>query len=321
MSPATPTSAVPTPPPFALPPGNSTPTASSSTAPAPRSRRWVTPVFAIIVAAVVIVGILGAAGFLFHKTTANTTEPYATLNEADSVAGPAAVHALSGSWNAVLAAGIRLPAQVSLLLANLSSVENLTSGCTLTAVPGAPTSITVDATPNSVLAGHAAFWLVGLSNGAGSIALVSVDLGNPVALYSFAGSTCATELGDVVGFPSTESDSPALVAAANASGGAAFLAQYPSATQLLAGLGGISVDGFTSPPFWEVVDTSCPLPLLLNETGAEFNATLTGAPANVETHATGPVNCAAGLGSSLPGASLVTAPLLLLAALGFYSGD
>lgn len=268
---------------------------------------------ALVVAAVVIVAVLAVAGILFHKTTPNSTEPFATLNEADSVAGPAAGHALSGSWSPVLAAGIRLSALVSVPIASLSSIENLTPGCTLTLAPGAPSSLTIDATPVSAPAGHAAFWLIGLSNGGGSIALASVDLGNPVTLYTLSGNSCPSEIGDTAPFPSTESDSPALVAAANASGGSAFLAQYPSSAQILAGVGGLSVDGFTSPPIWEVVDTSCPLPLLFNETGAEFNATLTGAPANVETHATGPVNCAEGLGSSIGGITLGTAALVLLA--------
>jgi hypothetical protein len=306
MGPETPTPVASSPPP---PPAS----ASADPAPVPRSRKWVTPVVAIVVGAVVIVAILGAAGFLFHKATTSTTEQFSTLSEAESVAGPSAGHALSGSWSAVFAAGIRLTALVTLPIANLSKIGNLTAGCTLSPAPGAPSSVTVDATPASAPMGHAAFWVIGLSNGAGSMALVSVDLGTPATLLTITGSSCLGALGDIAPFPSTESDSPALVAAANASGGAAFLAQYPSAAQILAGVGGISVDGFGTPPIWEVIDTSCPLPLILNETGAEFNATLTGAPANVETHATGSVNCALGLGNSIKGLGLGGTPLALVA--------
>ncbi len=192
-------------------------------------------------------------------------------------------------------------------------VENLTSGCNLTTLPGAPTSLTVDATPASAAPGHAAFWIFGLSDGAGTYVLVSVDLGIPTALYSLSGGSCTSTFDKVSAFPSTESDSPALVAAANSSGGSAFLSEYPTSAQLFFGLGGLTYLGFTSPPLWDLVDTSCPVPLLLNETGAEFNATLTGAPASVVSHSTGPVNCALGLGSSVSGFALVAGPVLGLA--------
>jgi hypothetical protein len=304
--------------PDALPPSpvNSAPGSSGSSSPpgpVPRSRRWVAPVIALVVAAVLIVAVLAAAGFLFHKASTRTTEQYSTLNEAESVAGSSASNAISGSWNPIFAGGIRLAAGVSLPTANVSSVENLTSGCNLTSLPGAPTSLTVDATPASADAGHAAFWIFGLSNGAGTIALVSVDLGVPTALYALSGGSCASTFDTVASFPSTESDSPALVAAANASGGSAFLSEYPNSAQLFFGVGGLTYLGFTSPPLWDVVDTSCPVPLLLNETGAEFNATITGAPASVLSHSTGPVNCALGLGSSVSGFALVAGPLIGLA--------
>jgi len=265
---------------------------------------------AVVVAAVVVVAVLTTAGFLFHKASTNTTEQFSTLQEADSVAGSVASHAIAGSWNTLVAVGLRLSAGVTLPTTNLSSIENLTSACTLTNLPGAPTSLAIDATPASSAPGHAAFWIFGLSNSAGTILLVSVDLGTANALYTASGSSCSTTFGSLSPFPSTESDSPALVAAANASGGSAFLSEYPDSAQLMAGVGGFTALGFTSPPVWDLVDTSCPLPLLLNETGAEFNATLTGAPANVLTHTTGPVNCALGLGSSVSGFALVAGPLL-----------
>lgn len=298
LVPAAPNSAAPSPPP------------APSNVPAPRSRRWVTPVVAVVVAAAVIVAILGTAGFLFHKASTNTVEQFATLSEAESVAGPAASHAGPGSWTVILAAGLRLSAGITLPTTNLSGIGSLASGCNLTNLPGAPTSLTVDPTPVSALPGHAAFWVLGLSNGASTLLLVSVDLGTATPLGSISGGTCASTFGGFAPFPSTQSDSPALVAAANESGGSAFLIAHPNAAQLMAGVGGVTLAGIaTSPPLWEVVYTSCPIPLLINETGAEFNATLTGAPASVLTHSTGPMNCGLGLGSSVSGFGLVAGPL------------
>jgi hypothetical protein len=255
----------------------------------------------IVVAAVVIIAILFLAGVVFHKSNATTTEPYATFDEATSVAGTAASHAATGTWSPVFAAGLRLSSSLTVPVSNLTTLTNLTSNCTFSAVSGSPTSITIDATPSSTPQGHGAFWLLGLSNGGGSILLVSVDLGTATALLLVSGASCAQYTDLLAPFPSTESDSPALVAAANASGGSGFLAQYPGAVQLLAGLGGLTDYGFTSSPEWEVFDTSCPVPLLVNETGMDFNATLTGNPATVQAHSTGPVNCSFGLsGLSTP---------------------
>jgi hypothetical protein len=256
-------------------------------------------VVAVVVAVVVVVAILFAAGYLFHKSSSapTTTEPYATLDEAEQVAGPAAGQSLGGSWSSAVAIGVHLAAQITLPLANFTGLVNVTNGCTIVPAPGAPTSTTVEATPSSALPGHDAFWLIGLTNGAGSLAFVSVAAGVATALYSVAGGSCATDIGLVSPFPSDEADSPALVGAVNASGGAAFLATYPNAAQFLLGAGGVTYDGFTLGPVWEALDTSCPLPLLINETGTSFNATVTGAPAVVEAHSSGPMNCAAGLGS------------------------
>ncbi|MCI4373240.1 MAG: hypothetical protein L3K02_06315 [Thermoplasmata archaeon] len=287
---------------------------SSAPAPAPRSRRWVTPVVAVVVAAVLIVGVLAAAGFLFHKSTTTTTESFATMGEAESVAGPEASHALSGSWNAVIAVGVRLSIGFSLPISDSASLGNLTAGCNLTEASGAPTSLAIDGTPPATPAGHAAFWIVGLSNGAAGFALVSVDLGIPTALYSVSGSSCAGGvLGYLAPFPASELDSPALVAAANASGASPFLAQYPTATQLLVSIGGLSVGGVGVSAVSFVVDTSCPVPLIENVTGAEFNATISGTTGVVENHSSGSVNCAAGLGNAVSGVGLISAPYVALA--------
>jgi len=267
---------------------------------------------AVVLAAVVIVAVLAVAASLAPKPAANTTESYSTFSEAASVAGTAAAQARSGGWSAELAAGVRIGSSLAVPLANLTSLTNLTANCSLSVLPGLPADLTIDATPPSAPAGHAAFWLFGFTDGGGNLLVVSVDLGVPTALFSLTAGSCFGSTVTLVAFPSTEVDSPALVAAANASGGATFLGEYPTAAQIFAGVGGATYSVLTTGPLWVVADTSCPLPYPINETGAVFNATVSGS-GSVITSSSGPVNCAAGLGSALSGGALLDSPLGRLA--------
>ncbi|MCI4365759.1 MAG: hypothetical protein L3K10_06855 [Thermoplasmata archaeon] len=286
---------------LAGPPSSADSPPPSRPAPAPgrRPRHFLLPVVVVVVAIVVVIGVLAASGVLFRSSQVSTTEAYSTLSEAESVAGPAASHASSGSWSTVVAVAIRTSIGISLPLLALPSVSNLTSGCNLTSLPGAPASVSIDTTPTSALGGHAAFWLLILSDGRTGLLAVSVDLGAPSALFSVTGTGCVSSSSMLVPFPSSAGDSPSIVAAANSSGGAAFLGQHPTATQLWAGVGGVSVGSLVkTSPIWAVIYTSCPVPYPINETGADFNATLVGA--SVLSSSAGPVNCAAGLGSFFP---------------------
>jgi hypothetical protein len=276
-----------------------------STSPVPRTpmkaRRWFLPVVAIVVAAVLIVSVLAVASYLAPGQGPSSTEPYATFDEALSVAGPAASHAMFGSWSAVVAASLRLGSSVSLPTGNLSELTNVSSTCGLTPLPGLPASITVDATPPSALPGHAAFWLIGLSAGSGTLLFVSVDLGIPTPLLTLNATACLGSALALSPFPSNQVDSPALVGDANATGGAAFLAQYPDAIQLLAGVGGVSYDGVGISIPWEVADTSCSFASLTgtNVTGAVYTASVT-AVGDVTNHSTASVDCSATGGISIP---------------------
>jgi hypothetical protein len=292
--------------------GSSASATAPSIPPPPRPRNWVVPVTAIVVGAIVIIALLAAVGLVFHKAGTPSPGPYTTLDEAEVLAGPAAAHVVPGNWSPVLAVGVRVGSNASVPTSGfpLNVSENL-SGCqvsgNLTPLRTLPANLAVSVTPASAAAGHAAAWIVGLSNGSGGIVLVAVLLDVATPLYSLSYSSCLSTSAGLAPFPSAESDSPALVAATNASGGASFLQSNPGAAQLWAGVGGFSAFGLASAPEWEVVDTSCPLPLVVNETGTAFNATLKGAPAEVVNHTSGSLNCAAGLGSGLSGLPLVSA--------------
>jgi hypothetical protein len=277
-----------------------------SPVPPPRSRRWLVPTVAIVVAAILIVSILATAAYLSPKSTASPPTLYTTLDEAEALAAPAMAHALAGSWVPALAVGIRVSSNLSLPTGLLpTQIVRSVGGCNLTThltpLSTLPNSFSLDLTPTSAPSGSAGFWLLGMSNGDGVVALVSVNLGLATPLYTVVVQTCLDTTVLVAPFASSAPDSPALVAAANASGGATFLDTYPYSAQIWAGLGGFSADGITfNAGFdWEVVDTSCPLPNLINETGSEFNATLTAA-GSVVVSTTGSVNCELGLGGQLP---------------------
>jgi hypothetical protein len=286
---------------------------SGPTSPLPlRERRWFLPVVAIVVAAIVVIAVLAVASSLAPKAKPATTEPFATFDEAQSVAGPVAAHAAAGSWSAVVAAGVRIGSALSIPTSGVSGIANFSANCTPEFFPGLPSQVTVDATPPSAGPGHAAFWLIGFSNGGGGLLFVTVNLGVPLAVFSLNFSACLSPSPNLVAFPSTEVDSPALVGAANSTGGATYLAMHPSAAQVFGGVGGISEFGVTTSPIWEVVDTSCPLPYPVDENGTAFNATVWGT-GSVVTSGSGPVNCAAGLTGSISGVSLFSTGHLGLA--------
>jgi hypothetical protein len=261
---------------------------------------------AIAVAAVVIVGVLATAAYFAPHHTPSSAESYTTLTEAEALAGHSVTQALSGSWSAAFALGLRLSSNISVPTSLLpSSFSTAVGPCNLTArftpVGSLPVEVTIQETPVSASPGTTSFWLLGLTNGAGGLTLATVSLGVGTALYSVSVSTCLGASVQLAPFPATTPDSPQLVAGANASGGASFLETYPFSAQIWGGVGGFSAGGVTlSLPFnWEVVDTSCPLPYPVNETGAEFNATLS--PTGSVLAAThGPVSCDFGLGSTLP---------------------
>jgi hypothetical protein len=284
----------------------STSSFSASVRPPLRARRWFVPLVAIAVIAVVIIAVLATAAYLAPKSSPAAPDPYLTLNQAEAVAAHAVAQQLSGSWTAATAVALRISSNISFPSSLLPTrfVETV-AGCNLTvqltALPSLPENVPIGATPTPALAGAAAFWLLGLTNGDGGEALASVNLGVPSALYSVGVQTCVGSPVQVAPFPTSTPDSPALVAAANASGGSAFLAAHPYAAQIWGGVGGFTADGITlGLPFsWEVVDTSCPLPYPVNETGYEFNATLSPTGGVVAT-SNGSVSCDLGLGTSLP---------------------
>jgi hypothetical protein len=275
------------------------------------------PTLAVVLGAVVVLGALVATGVIpLHG--ASSAPAYAPTFQGAASEGQGAANSYPGGpWGAAagVAARLALPltepaSDVSQYLPDLESV----SGCNVTLNPELPKDVVVDATPSAAGPGASAFWVVLYVNESGGAVAVIVDGGNAIALFTLHGTgTCRTDLDALAPFPSGSPDSPAIIDAANASGGSAFLSAHPGATQIFGGASAIVIE-----PTWVVVYTTCAIPSVGSAAGYEFNATVTGT--TVETNQTASVNCSALSGLSL-GASRGGAPDGSLAApLGAASG-
>jgi hypothetical protein len=262
-------------------------------APRPR-RRWVIPVLAVVVAVAVVIGTLAATGELpwFHSSSPH---PYApTFDQAVGEGQPTANGVAGGPWGAALGVAVRIPIPVTLPTSNLTNAIPTGTGCNATFPSTLPKDVVVDGTAASAGPGASAFWVVLYVNSAGSAVGVLVDGGAGTEGFTLGGSSCSSVLQDLVPFPSGAPDSPAVIGAVNASGGEAYLAAHPGATEIF---GGASVVVFE--PLWGVLFTTCTLTPVANATGTEFNATVSGT--TVLSQHSGNLSCSAPSGLSLPG--------------------
>ena len=293
----------------------STPTAPSSAAPdpthganpptsgRPARRRWLVPVLVTVVAVAVVLAALVATGILPLSHSSNSG-PGATptFQGAASEAQPSANAQPHGPWSPAAGVGIRLPLALTLPTVNITqylSDLNAAVGCEVSLLGSPPTQEVLDGTPGSASPGAAAFWVVMFVNGTGGALGVMVNGGVATPLFSVTGnSTCREYLDALAPFPAGSPDSPAIVAAVNASGGSTFLSEHPNATEVFVGLSAVIIQ-----PTWEVVYTTCSPTVVPGVTGYEYNATVSGT--TVQHHASGVVSCSVPanvtLGAPIPG--------------------
>jgi hypothetical protein len=240
--------------------------------------------------------------------------PYPTFAGAQSTAQNSANSVGGGPWYVSFA--ISLVSRTS-ILEPTTNVSGLLSdaNCTYDWPNGEPSNLAVPATPRSVGNGSAALWIVGLKNQTNGLLLDTVTLGSAEVLVTIRGADCSKATGELEAFPPGSVDTPAIIDAANAAGGGTFLSTYPNATQLWAGIGGVSLGllGATTPE-WEVEYTSCTLPAVAGESGAFFNATVAGLTADVinehtETRACSLLTSSGFGGSSTPSSGALAARL------------
>ncbi len=251
----------------------------------------------LVVAVVVVLAALWVTGVLpWGSKGSSGPGGVPTFDGAASEAQPAANGEPGGPWSASAGVGIRLPLALTIPTVNLSqylTAINSAVGCEVTLLGNLPSQEVLAATPASADPGHAAFWVVVFVNGTGGAVGVMVNEGAATPLFSVGGNaTCREYLDALAPYPSGSPDSPAIIAAVNASGGSAFLLAHPNATQVFVGISAIIIQ-----PAWEVVYTTCSPTVVTGVTGYEFNATVSGT--TVQKHTTGNVSCSLPAGVSL----------------------
>ncbi len=264
-----------------------------------RRRRRRIAIAAGLVAVVAVVAALYAGGLPPFGRSGSPSPPFApTFQGAASAGQGSANRASGGPWQPALGVAVRLPYSITLPTTNLTGYVTAidgTTGCTTTLQPALAGEIQVDGTPASAKVGASAFWMVLYVNGTGGAVGVMVDGGAAQPLFTLGGNTtCQSYLRFLVPFPTGAPDSPAVVAAANAAGGASFLSAHPNATQVFLGASIVLLL-----PTWEVSYSTCAPTIASNVTGSEFNATLSGT--TVQTHSTGTVSCSLPTNLTLPG--------------------
>ncbi len=271
---------------------------------AARPRRPIPPALivalAVGIAVVVVVGGLALSG-RFGPGSTSQLGPYPTFAGAVSEAQPAANSVSGGPWQAAFGAAIRLPSPLQFPTRNITQVV-ASLGCNVTLLGVPPSTIAVDETPLSEGPGTSGFWLVGFVNTSGGVVGVTVNDGAATALFDVSTTACPSITDSLLPFPSGAWDSSSVIGAVNGAGGATFLASHPNASQLFFGVGGF---GLLAPePVWVVAYNSCPLALVANSSGSEFNSTVEGT--TVASHSSGSVSCTALPSLHLP--SLVVMP-------------
>jgi hypothetical protein len=248
-------------------------------------------VVAVVVVAAVAIAALAAAGVLHFGSTGSSPPANETFSQALGVAQSKASSQAGGPWTAVAGAALVSTLEVTEPSANLTTLEDLTN-CNLTWVGGQPSDLIVPATPSGTSIGTSAFWSFALKNESNALLVETVSQGSASALLTLTGGDCATAGSALDGFTSGMPDSPAIIAAVNANGGAAFIGAHANASELWSVDGGFTFLGISTTPEWFVEYTSCSATASPTQTGAVFNATVNGLSAIVTENASGTAECA-----------------------------
>lgn len=228
---------------------------SPPVSPAGPRRHWI-PYAAAAVAVIVVLSVLALSGVLTRGGGSAGTQ-YGTPAPYSQAVGPAQTAAATvsgGPWTLRAAFGVAVSASST----GATAGEITGSGCTATAVPGGPSTFSLDATPSNATAGTTAVWIFFATDPTDSETLLTVvtdGVGVPVALVG--GASCsnpfvqAATIGDA-----TVVDSTVVAAAIDSAGGSAFLSGHSVQTQSFILLG---VSASSGGPEWYVSYSTCPL--------------------------------------------------------------
>jgi hypothetical protein len=270
---------------------------SSTEDPAPppsrpeRRGRWT------VVGAVVVAGLVVAALFAFgvlHFGASGSSSEYLTFSGAQSSAQGASNSVAGGPWFVSLVLSLVTPTAILEPVTNVSSFLTDAS-CTYDWIHGEPANLAVPSTPASAGLGASAFWVVGLKNASNGLLLETISDANAQALVTIEGHNCSDATAYLVQFPPETVNSPTVLSSVNAAGGSAFLAAHRNATELWAGIGGVGEFGVETTPEWFVEYTSCSFPAIAGESGAYFDANVSGLTGEVTSNHTGTTACTLGI--------------------------
>jgi hypothetical protein len=216
--------------------------------PAPKRKLWIA-VVAVVVIVVLVVAVLFLGGvFKTGGTTANVVGAATDYSSAEPQAQGASSSTSGGPWTLIAAEGLNMSSSISNPdYGGLSGG----SGCSYTAVTGAPSNVVFPATASTATPGTAATWIFISDNSAGDLLFVLTAQGTSTAIVE-GNAQCGAGFSGSTGLSGkTVADSTTIATTANSDGGSSFLASHPGATELFVLVSASSVTG------WEVSYSTC----------------------------------------------------------------
>lgn len=265
--------------------------------------------FALVVVAIVVLTLLlvGVLPGLYPVAPAGPASGFATARGQAQVAADGYD---GGNWSLISATGILPTSPISYPL-NGTPFGGLAngSGCSYSALAAGTESL-VGA--GNVSQGNAAGWFFVFRNASNGLLLVS-ETSESVTLVGVVSGTCTSLLGYLNPIPATVVDASVAARAADVGGGYAFLGAHPAANATLTVLGGATIFGASSPAYWSVGYSDCPLDATTSTTSAAFGANVSavsGALLTARTYlAQCPVLAGSSTGAKILGNSLALRPV------------
>lgn len=203
----------------------------------------------------------------------------------------------AGNWSLVSASGILPITPISYPL-NGTALAYLAngSGCDYTSLAAGSESVSGSA---NVSQGNAAAWFFVFRNASDGLLLVS-ETPESVTLVGTVSGACTSLLGFLNPIPASVVDASVAARAADAGGGYGFLRAHPTANATVSVVGGATVFGASSPPYWTVGYSDCPLDATVATTAPAFAANVSAVSGALLTTRTFVAQCPA-LGGGGPG--------------------
>ncbi len=234
-------------------------------------------VVVVVVALVLALGLMNILPIPYLSSSKGSSSSSSSGDMTFAQARPYADSASSGygggGWSLILAFGFGSTTSTS-VPSNLSGSSGSSSGCNVTILSGASTTVGIPAMTSSVSSGAASAWVFGYRNGSGALLLTDVINGKGTNVATIAaGQSCSTGLGLLSSVPSTVIDS-SQVTAAVATDAAGFLKAHLNASVEFELIGGINFFIHISPE-WTVRYTTCTVGFTSSSSlGDTFNATV-----------------------------------------------